>query len=529
MYIYFFTIIISVVTICLGLKKENFVRNNEYINFTEDWYSDNEKININEIYKYDEISKIIPDLDNDKRMYLIVKSMLVDVYIEDEKIYSYEDYNKEIYGKTPGTYFIDLNINKDYSGKEIKLKLNNVYNDKSGKITNIYLGNSGNIVSNFVSEHLSGIIFSTIIIFIGMIYLALYFVLRKHKLTSIRLFNLGLFALFMGIFMFTDSKCLQVLSGNEYIYHVISQVCMLLIVVPIMQFIGRAYENICNKKVINILSIIGVINFGICFCLNIFNICDYHESLIFTHITYILCILYIFYLCIKSLIDKNKKGKYHTIGFLFICICCLLDIVLFHFFSIVESSFFTRIGVLAFLCFEGYQFSLDFLILYKGQQRAALLQKLAYEDGLTGLLNRTSFMNDMQILKNSKEGLVAVFDVNGLKKVNDNYGHTEGDNLILTMSNVMKEYLTKLGNCYRIGGDEFVFISSQKNIEGKFKTAYKNLLSYLNSYNKNSGKKYDVSFAMGYSNISDDININEAFNLADEKMYKNKAEMKKKK
>lgn len=527
-YIYVLILIISIATICIGLKIGNTPRKENYIDFSNNWYTNNTKANLEELYKYDEVSKKLPEMENDQHLYIIVKSIMVDVYIGGEKLYSYKDYNKEFFGKTPGTYFIDLHLSKKYSNKEIKLKIDNVYQDTSGKITSAYLGNSGNIISNFIFNHLSGIIFSVVIIFIGVGYFSLYFILKMHKLISMRLFNLGMFAIFIGLFMLTDSKCLQILSGNEHVYHMISEICMLLVVVPIMQFLGRAYENSSSKKIIDSLTFLGIINFAICYLLNLVNIFDYHESLPLTHFTYIICIIYILYLCIKSLINKNKKEIIHNIGLLLICFGCLFDIIIFHFFAKVETTFFIRLGVLAFLCLEGYQFAQDILEIHRNQQRTALLQKLAYEDGLTRLLNRTSFMNDFDKLKNASQGLIAIFDVNGLKKVNDKYGHAEGDNLILTVSSALNENLSSIGKCYRIGGDEFVFIS-EDIIETQFKKATKKITSYLNRYNKNSDKKYTVSVATGYSIINDKIKIDQAYKIADDNMYKNKVQMKKKK
>lgn len=526
--IYIIISIISIITKLFGISTEKFKNEKNYEDFSDNWYSNNEVVNLNKLYKYDEVSKKIPKMDEDKHLYIFVKSIMVDVYIDDEKIYTYEDYNKNLFGKTPGSYFIDLHISREYSEKEITLKVDNVYNDKSGRIASVYFGNSGDIVSDFIYKHLSGIIFSVIIIFIGLLYFSLYFILRKSNLTSVRLFTLGLFAIFMGIFMLTDSKCLQLLTGSEYLYHMITETCMLLIVVPLVQFLGRAYKSSSNRNIINFLTILAIANFIICYFLNLINVYDYHESLFITHFTYLLSVIYIFYLCIKSLINRNKKEKIHNIGLLFICFGCVADIILFRFFSVVESSFFTRTGVLIFLCLEGYKFSQDFLYSYRSRQRNDFLQKLAYEDGLTSLLNRTSFNNDFDNLKDSNKGLIAIFDVNDLKKVNDKYGHLEGDNLILTFSSALNEYFSNIGKCYRIGGDEFAFLSDE-NVEEQFKKTYKKLTNYLNKYNSNSDKKYKVSAAMGYSIINKEIKIEEAYKIADDNMYLNKNEMKKNK
>lgn len=447
-YYYFIILVVAFCTICFGLFQIDYKNNDDYSDFSNNWYSDGEEVDVSDIYKYDEISKVLPEVEKDIEIYMNVKSINIDVYIDDECIYKYEDYNKGLFGKTPGSYFIELNINREHSGKELTLKMDNAYNDDTGKIIEMYIGESSDVILEFVRDHLGGILISAIIITVGIVLLTIYIILKVHNMKSTRVLYLGLFALIIGIFMFTDSKFLQFINGDEYLYHMISETCMLLIVVPLMLFIGRAYKNTCNQTIIKVLCSLGLLNFVICYMMNILNIKDFHESLVITHAIYLLCIIYIVYLSLKSLIEKRYKEIYHTIGLLGICLGCLIDVIVLNFSSIVETSFFTRIGVLAFLCLEGIQFYSDFLKLYRQQDRIALLKKLAYEDGLTELLNRTSFMKDMEELKNHQNGLIAVFDVNGLKEVNDTYGHMEGDNLIIATSELINECMSPLGKCY---------------------------------------------------------------------------------
>lgn len=72
--------------------------------------------------------------------------------------------------------------------------------------------------------------------------------------------------------------------------------------------------------------------------------------------------------------------------------------------------------------------------------------------------------------------LFAIYDVNNLKKVNDTMGHQKGDEMIKRVADVMSASLGKYGQCYRIGGDEFVFISTKPDIEDVFINASKTML-----------------------------------------------------
>ncbi len=56
-------------------------------------------------------------------------------------------------------------------------------------------------------------------------------------------------------------------------------------------------------------------------------------------------------------------------------------------------------------------------------------------------------------------------DINGLKCINDSLGHAAGDELICAAADCMKECFQNYGNVYRIGGDEFVIIMTEKTEE----------------------------------------------------------------
>lgn len=528
LYIYLLISIVSIITIvyCTPFSKNNNISKN-YIDFSDEWYSNNEKVDFSKIYNYDKVTKKIPSLENDTQLYIIVKSINVNVYIDDKIVYKCLEYDKKKFGKTPGTYFIKINISKEDSNKNLILDVDNIYGDKTGRIKEIYIGDASEIIINFTSNNMWGTIIAAMITFIGLALITVFIPLKIRRKIGLKMIYLGLFALAVGTFMFTDSKLVQLLQDNGYFYHLISEISMLLIVIPLMLFVDRAYEKTSNRVCVSILCSISVFDFIIRYVLYALNILDFHESLRITHFTYILCIIYILWICIKSFINGTSKEKKHTIGFIIFSLFAFLDIILIYYGSMIETSFFTRIGVLMFLCLEGVQFALEYIKQYRNQNKIEFLNKLAYHDGLTELLNRTSFIEDKEKFKNETAGLIAVMDINNLKVVNDKFGHKEGDQLIINVASAIEDFLGPLGRCYRIGGDEFVFISLQGNIENKFNVACKKMRKELQKYNKNN--EYETNAAIGYSIINKDINIDKAFEKADENMYLEKQKMKKKK
>ena len=148
------------------------------------------------------------------------------------------------------------------------------------------------------------------------------------------------------------------------------------------------------------------------------------------------------------------------------------------------------------------------------------LQRLEYlsnVDMLTGVFNRNC-MNvnvDELALKlefNPRPFNIAFCDLNGLKTINDNGGHEQGDKLLVYAADVLKEVFAT-DKIYRAGGDEFTIISfdTEKNFEEKIKLLRE----------KASDPNW-LHFAIGYYHDADSGNLRLAMRYADERMYKDK-------
>ncbi|MGK5090387.1 GGDEF domain-containing protein [Deltaproteobacteria bacterium TL4] len=93
------------------------------------------------------------------------------------------------------------------------------------------------------------------------------------------------------------------------------------------------------------------------------------------------------------------------------------------------------------------------------------LEKLANTDGLTGTYNRTYYMTALQRIILQAEHYSEMYfstlmiDVNGLKKVNDVFGHEAGDVMIIKVAELLREVCRKSDIIVRLGGDEFVILS----------------------------------------------------------------------
>ncbi len=142
-----------------------------------------------------------------------------------------------------------------------------------------------------------------------------------------------------------------------------------------------------------------------------------------------------------------------------------------------------------------------------------LLERLSYEDSLTGLYNRNCFNQAVLKLKeNVPQSLGVVYlDLNGLKIMNDTYGHEGGDKMIQTAATNIKKAFGK--NTFRIGGDEFVALKSGIT-QAELEKSMKVLRAGMDADN--------VKISVGISFRATDVNVEEQMHQADEAMYAEK-------
>lgn len=151
----------------------------------------------------------------------------------------------------------------------------------------------------------------------------------------------------------------------------------------------------------------------------------------------------------------------------------------------------------------------------------------AMKDELTGIGNRHAYESEIAAIKGECENgrvpddiTVFSLDVNGLKHVNDTYGHQAGDEYIRGGASCLEKAVGTVGNIYRIGGDEFAAIVRIKQfpIERIVEVLRQNLSEWSDSY----GNQLTMSVGYASSWENPGCGLEELMSFADEAMYKDK-------
>lgn len=163
------------------------------------------------------------------------------------------------------------------------------------------------------------------------------------------------------------------------------------------------------------------------------------------------------------------------------------------------------------------------------------IEEVSLRDSMTGIYNRRGFFHKMRqiIQKEENQGkyiYLFVIDMDGLKYINDNFGHAEGDFAIVTLANSLFAMGKGEAVCARVGGDEFICSyvekGSQRYSEEEFSTRLERLLKAAEGV---TDKAYPVSASVGMisEKISESIDLDALINGADDEMYQHKMARKK--
>lgn len=148
------------------------------------------------------------------------------------------------------------------------------------------------------------------------------------------------------------------------------------------------------------------------------------------------------------------------------------------------------------------------------------LTDMAFVDELTGAYNRRYGLNAIQLLVEDKEEFsLAMIDLNNLKFVNDQIGHSSGDEYIKTVCNIIVEKVRERDMLIRMGGDEFLVVMHKCSEEGAH-----NKLTHIAQGVENEKADYNMSISYGIVHFDNqsERDLTEMLEISDQRMYKYK-------
>jgi diguanylate cyclase (GGDEF)-like protein len=162
------------------------------------------------------------------------------------------------------------------------------------------------------------------------------------------------------------------------------------------------------------------------------------------------------------------------------------------------------------------------------QERAEALDQLAHQDALIDLPNRRGFMRELERLiaradRYGAKGAMLFVDLDGLKMINDTFGHRAGDEALIQVANLLATGVRHSDVVARIGGDEFGILLENSDEHAAQETAARLIDQISTCEFLHDGEALPLSVAIGVGMIDALDTPDAVMERADEAMYRRKA------
>lgn len=223
----------------------------------------------------------------------------------------------------------------------------------------------------------------------------------------------------------------------------------------------------------------------------------FHRGTILCFFSHFVSILYLGYLMYLSF--DRLKGKHYGDAFAII-VCAIFTVA-----AVITESIFSNKNIN--LLNVTIAISALFYYLY-------LFVENSRNDALTGLFDRKTYYADLKKLEKNINGII-VLDMNGLKYINDNFGHLEGDEALRVVGETISKSCHRKCYIYRLGGDEFTVLVVNCNEDF--------IIDIVDEFKKRiETTKYHCSIGYAYRNKKDEMNIEDLIKKAEQEMYNDK-------
>jgi len=359
----------------------------------------------------------------------------------------------------PASVWHLVRIPSGSDGKELMLHMRSPVAAFSGTINPICYGPGEALLYDLVNREFFGILISLGLMFVGIIFLAASQFLRQ--LTDRRFLYLGLFAVSMSVWILSETRILQLFTGNRFLIGSLSYLMVIYIPITLIFYL-RDIVLTGYRKILNFFTLFFAVLLVINLLLQISGVANLIEmtpvSLIALVILAIIVLVSLFREAFKA---NNLAARQFLLYGAVLVIFMFMEVAAFFFHGFNTISSFLRIGVFIFFVFlvlDSIRYINDLLAKKK---EAVFYEELAYKDILTGGFNRNAFEREVDKLINDpqhKEFRLVLLDLNDLKLINDTYGHKSGDHALELAYSAIDTAFGPYGTCYRVSGDEFACI-----------------------------------------------------------------------
>ncbi|MBE5825916.1 MAG: GGDEF domain-containing protein [Butyrivibrio sp.] len=480
------------------------------------------------------ISKTLPKTEDFDFPVILFRSRYttLDVYLDQTHIYSFGSmmYDKEQF---IGKMYHFISLPEDYAGKTLTFYMRVSENNAFQNLAPPRLGSQPDVQGEFLYRNMTIIYTGMFMMVFGVAFLCIT-IFYFSSMPEIRSFMFSsMFCINIGAWLLTYYNVLNPFIHTEH--ETFIEYFTLYLIVPYCFLICYCIQNVQRKKLFITAAVLSTSITLIQYIFHFFFNIHLRATLPMYHICCLAGFVLLTYYAIKNVRthDLSPSNSTQMLGLLSFAASEIIHLVFYLFenfhlkYPELLSVLVITFGCLMFAFCQLANYLMFITQSYAQKQEYASLSRLAYEDGLTDLPNRARSDKELEDLNNTDADYCIIsIDLNGLKYVNDKFGHPSGDKYIKDFSKVLTSTFEEHGFCARIGGDEFLVIINDS--EGKDIAALIGRMeSALNVMNA-LYPEYHRSVATGYAfrhEGKENATSHEIYLMADERMYDKKRRM----
>ena len=508
------------------------------IDFTNDWRDENGKrVVLNELEIVDGDREILLRHNVDgseltgESLCFASHNVVFYIYADGRLIYDFHPELGGIYGKFYGTCIHTVSLPSLEEDSVITMECELLDTNKWKGFEDMKIEQSGSYINGIFKENMGKFLICLVMFVFGTI---LFFLGLAECLVNGKMFEtmcLGIVTMLLSVWTHSQTYILHILTGNTTALRIVEYLVLAFLPIPMMMFIS-SFMNCPNNKLI--LADIGlcIINCIMQVVLVSSGVFDYVDLLTISHGLILLSAAIAAYITRKAVttnaIDRSQR-RYLLTSFVIIVASGILDMLRYYVNASHDAAEVTRIGLIIFVSILAYYELMQLISVRIKSRESEVMQKLAMEDPLTGMQNRTAFTAYEKLMMERITGqcMFIHFDVNCLKKVNDTYGHAAGDRHIIAAANVIQKSFGGKGKCFRVGGDEFFAVLDTESFNEDYESGLEQFRKLQEEYNASEEPPVKLSIAHGAAVYSYALrNTDAVIKVADGLMYEDKQRMK---
>lgn len=517
----------------------------DYVNISDSWTLDKageEPVDLNKLGEYiDEETGVLsiyhrlPYMDGDESLVYRSKDVYTKLLVGGKELYETNVYQSRFYNRSPGNLWNIVKVSSGCSKALMEMQIYMVYDKSAVTVDFTMLGDKTDIIMGLCQDKVFGIVLSALMVVIGLVLIVIDVMpasvhTRKHH----SMLWLGAYAGLIGIWSLIETNVVQFFVADMRMLQLLDNMVMVMDCLPLILYLDCEYQ-ILKYRFVRLFCYLDLIYMLAAIVAQISGISDLHVFLpgaMFAVVGSCVGMMILGFIRLIRVIKSRQPALDYGLeiaGLSSLWISVLCEMLRYSQSDHMDRAQYLRVGMFGFIVCFAIRSQLETYKLIENGMKFDIISSLAYSDGLTGLGNRTAYLEQLDAYAAGETGVtqlgIVFLDVNNLKKVNDNQGHEKGDEMIKTAASIIMQSFGKYGQAYRIGGDEFCVFITGLSLREKYEEGLLEFQRLIDKENKAKRHTFEIQIANGFS-ICDVIDnrekIDEAVMFADSAMYENK-------